>query len=321
MMRPRRPLLLAASLLGGCIGSTAGDTNVPCRPLSGTVRPPLFPGSVFTIVMENKHVSEIIRPGGPAYTNQLAERYAFAANYSDPLIHPSLPNYLWMTAGQNFGVLSDADPAVNHIASTSHLVDQIEAAGLTWKTYQESMGSPCQLTAVGGLYVPKHNPFIYFDDVNGWDGASFTRPQRCIENVVDYSRFDADLQAGNTPRYVFITPNEEHDTHDGTVQGGDEWLAREIPKILASPAYTRGGVLFLTYDEGSLQTDHVPMIVISPYAKAGHRSQVAYTHSSFLKTVQRILGLDELLCGATPEQEVTMDDLFTVPLDRPAPSP
>ena len=43
----------------------------------------------------------------------------------------------------------------------------------------------------------------------------------------------------------------------------ESWLAAQIPKILASPAFTSGGVLFLTYDEGSLQTDHIPMVVAS----------------------------------------------------------
>jgi phospholipase C len=312
--------LLLGALLVEC-GSQSGSVNVPCRPLSGTVRPPVFPGTVFTIVMENRDAAEIIRPGGPEFLNQLAKANSYAANYWSPRIHPSEPNYIWMSAGQNFDILDNEAPAQNHVACTSHLADQIEAAGLTWKSYQESMGEPCQLEKVGTLFDPKHNPFVFYDDVIGWNGTTFTRPQRCLERVVDYSHFDADLQADTLPRYVFITPNLINDMHDGTIQDGDEWLAREVPKILASPAYKRGGVLFLTWDEGSLQTDHIPMIVVSPYAKKGYVSKRRYDHSSFLKTVQLILGLDILPCGAEPETVSSMDDLFTVPLDRPAPPP
>ena len=35
------------------------------------------------------------------------------------------------------------------------------------------------------------------------------------------------------------------DMHDGSVAQGDAWLAREVPKILASDAFNNGGVLFL----------------------------------------------------------------------------
>lgn len=320
MNKRSKSILLIAPLLGACMGDTSGSINAACRPLKGPVGAPLFPGSIFTIVMENKHQREIIRPGGPPYTNQLAREYASSASYYSPAIHPSLPNYLFMTAGQNFGIVDDNEPDLNHIACTAHLADQLEAAGLSWRTYQESMGAPCGLTTLG-RYYPKHNPFVYYDDVNGWDGAAFTRPQRCLDHVVDYSQFDRDLAMGTVPRYVFITPDDWNDTHDGSILEGDAWLSKQIPKILASPAFTSGGVLFLTYDEGSLQTDHIPMVVASPYAKKGYVSEVRYDHVSFLKTVQRILGLEELPCNPSPENASTMDDLFAVPLDRPAPPP
>src|SRR5437762_3380274 len=85
------------------------------------------------------------------------------------LPRPAERNYFWMVAGQNFGVLDDADPSSHHLAATSHIADQLELAGLGWKAYQESMGEPCGLTS-HGRYAAKHNPFAYFDDINGWDG-------------------------------------------------------------------------------------------------------------------------------------------------------
>src|SRR5207237_9335043 len=130
-------------------------------------------------------------------------------------------------------------------------------AGLTLKTYQESMGAPCGLRS-HGRYAVKHNPFAYFTDINGWDGQTFQPSQRCNDHVVDYSQLDADLASGQVPDYAFITPNMINDMHDGTVADGDAWLSREVPKILASPAYADGGVLFLLWDEGSNQSDDPP---------------------------------------------------------------
>jgi phospholipase C len=219
-----------------------------------------------------------------------------------------------MVAGQNFGILNDDDPSARQtIDSTSHLVDQIEAAGLTWKSYQESMGEPCGLTS-HGLYAAKHNPFVYFNDVNGWDGTSFQPSARCNTHVVDYSQLDADIAAGQVPTYVFITPNMINDMHDGTVADGDAWLAREVPKILATDAYKHGGVLFLTWDEGTSQTDDPPFIAVSPNAKPGFVSQTEHNTSSFLKTVQAMLGVEVLPCSLQPDAVSRMDELFTVPM-------
>ena len=79
----------------------------------------------------------------------------------------------------------------------------------------------------------------------------FSPSARCTEHVVDYSQLDADLAAGSVPEYVFITPNLTNDMHDGSIAQGDAWLAREVPKILASDRFKQGGVLFLLWDEGS----------------------------------------------------------------------
>jgi hypothetical protein len=133
---------------------------------------------------------------------------------------------------------------------------------------------------------------------------------------VDYAELDRDLAAGTVPTYAFITPNMIDDMHDGSVAQGDAWLAREVPKILGSDAFNHGGVLFLTWDEGSHNADDPPMIVISPNARRGLVSQTPFTASSYLKTVQKILGLEMLPCDAANADAIaTMDELFDVPLD------
>jgi phospholipase C len=164
------------------------------------------------------------------------------------------------------------------------------------------------------VYAVKHNPFAYFDDINGYNGRAFDPTARCQEHIVDYSQFDSDLAAGTLPDYVFITPNLMHDMHDGTVADGDAWAAREIPKILASDAYKRGGVLFILWDEGSSSGDNPPFVVVSPKAKQGYVSQTPYDTSSYLMTVQLLLGVDPLPCSARPDAVQAMGDLFVSPL-------
>ena len=309
------PVLVLLAHLAACVNNS-GNTSVTCAPLSATLPTPpaAWSGSVFIIVMENKNRGEILGNPRAPYINQLASQGALATGYHDPFVHPSEPNYLWMVAGQNFGVLDDGDPGSHHLATTSHLADQLDGAGISWKSYQDGMGEPCGVKS-HGRYAAKHNPFVYFDDVTGWDGQAFHPELRCNAHVVDYSQLDIDLAQHTLPRYVFITPSLDNDMHDGSIADGDAWLAREVPKLVASDAF-QSGALFLLWDEGSGHPtgDEPPFMVISPHAKPGYVSTVDYDTSSFLKTVQNMLGLEPLPCSAVGDTVSSMTDLFTVPL-------
>jgi acid phosphatase len=303
----------------GC-ANTSGSTDATCDPLVGA--PAVAPaswqgGTVFTIVMENHSRGQIFGNKDAPYINQLAKDHAVALGYHDPYVHPSEPNYFWMVAGQNFGVLDDGDPMAHHLDATSHIADQIEHVGLTWKSYQESMGAPCGLTS-RGRYAAKHNPFAYFNDVNGWDGTAFHPELRCNDHIVDYSELQADIDSHTLASYVFITPNLDSDMHDQSIGFGDAWLSREIPRLMATENYQKGGVIFLLWDEGggSPASDDPPFIAISPNAIAGKQSTVDYDTSSYLKTVQNLLGIGELPCAETTVRGgvEAMSDLFRVPL-------
>ena len=316
--------LAAALALGGC-ANNSGNTNTACEPLPSA--PAVAPaqwkgGTVFTIVMENHSRGQILGNSSAPFINRLASENAVAEGYHDSFVHPSEPNYFWMVAGQNFGVLDDADPGSHHLGATSHIADQLEGAGLSWKAYQESMGDPCGLTS-HGRYAAKHNPFAYFDDINGWDGKAFHPEQRCNSHIVDYSQLDADIAAHALASYVFITPNLDNDMHDGSIALGDSWLANEIPKLMATDNYKNGGVIFLLWDEGggSPAADDPPFIAISPNAVHGMRSQADYDTSSYLKTVQSILGVGALPCAdaGTRSTVDAMTDLFSVSLTATAP--
>src|SRR5256885_12979449 len=56
---------------------------------------------------------------------------------------------------------------------SNHLVNLLEAAGISWKAYQEDEGpgafdgTDCPFTQEGRFYAGNHNPFVYFDAVTG----------------------------------------------------------------------------------------------------------------------------------------------------------
>jgi len=320
----KRLWLGLVTVTAACTPDNSGSSLVSCEKLAvqPALKKPGWNGTVFTIAMENHSRSQIFGNRHAPFINKLAKTSAVAMGYHDPYVHPSEANYLWMVSGENFGVLDDDDPNKHSFNSTSHIADQIENGGLTWKSYQESMGAPCGLVS-HGRYAPKHDPFVYFDDMNGWDGATVHKTQRCIDHVVDYSVLDNDLASGTVPNYAFITPNLDDDMHDGSIAEGDAWLSHEIPKIMASPAYHDGGVIFLLWDEGggTPANDDPPFIAISNNAKSGFQSLANYDTSSYLKTVEAVLGLGSLPCDAESASVNTMADLFNAPLaDPPAPT-
>jgi hypothetical protein len=95
--------------------------------------PPAVPSfaHVFIIVMENHEYGSIIGNASAPYINSLAANYGLATNYY-AASHPSLPNYLALTAGSTFGVASDCTTC---FVSASNIGDQVEASGRSWKAY------------------------------------------------------------------------------------------------------------------------------------------------------------------------------------------
>ena len=271
--------------------------------------------TVFLIMMENHNWSDIKNSPSAPYINQtLLPMASYAEQYFNPPgIHPSEPNYLWLEAGTNFGISNDDDPAVNHQSSTQHLVTLLNTANISWKSYQEGIsGTVCPLIGEG-LYAPKHNPMIYFDDVTNTNDPNSSY---CIAHVRPYTELVTDLQQNTQARYNFITPNLCNDMHNtcaplnDSVMQGDTWLAQNLPAILNSQAYKNGGVVFVTWDEGEGGDGPIGMIVLSPEAKGGgYSNTIHYTHSSLLRTLQEIFGVTPLLGDAT--QATDLSDLFT----------
>lgn len=271
--------------------------------------------TVFLLLMENHNWREVQGSLSAPYINgTLLPTASYAKRYFNPAgLHPSEPNYIWLEAGESFDIRNDAPPSVNHQASTAHLVNQLERAGISWKAYQEDIrGDECPLGTTS-TYAPKHNPMIFFDDVTDENDP---RSQRCIRHMRPYTELAGDLKTNKVARYNFITPNLCNDMHDYTgcatpdnVKNGDTWLAAELPKILASKVYRDGGAVFITWDEGEGSDGPIGMIVLSPYAKGhGYANEIPYTHSSMLRTLQEIFGVSPWLGDAANATD--LGDLF-----------
>src|SRR4029079_19270777 len=193
--------------------------------------------TVFVVVLENHDWSDFnASTNAPSLNQVLLPRASYCEQYSNPPgLHPSLPNYLWLEAGTNFGILDDDDPSSNHQPTTNHLTAQLDRAGISWRTYQEDIDGLFVPLSDSNGYAVRHDPFVYFDDV------TVTNDPGCacvISHIRPLGELASDLAGMTVALYNFITPNVCHDGHDtcspqyDTVRQSDDWLAEVVPMIL-----------------------------------------------------------------------------------------
>lgn len=241
------------------------------------------------------------------YMNALARRYG-SMTQSYAIAHPSLPNYLALTSGATHGIESDCTGCS---VSAPNVVDQLEAAHVSWKAYLEDAPAPCFLGSSHAGYAKKHNPFAYYDDV-------VRSPARCAK-LVGFDQLQRDVRAGALPTYVWITPNLCDDGHDCGVAASDRFLARTVPALLHELG--PHGLLVLTYDEGSSDRGccagaagggRIATIVAGPDVRPGGRDPKPIDHYGVLASVERALGVPPLT-GAADPRNGSLDGLFVRP--------
>jgi hypothetical protein len=279
---------LLVAVGAGCGGESSART-APARAAGRGV------SRIVVVVLENREYDEVAgRPAAP-YINSLMAQSAVAANYH-AVSHPSLPNYLALTGGSTFGL--DGSDCMSCSVSHRNLIDQLTAAGISWKAYMEDLPSTCSFTQSSGGYVRRHDPFMYYRDVAG-------NPARC-RSIVPATQLNQDLDRHALPTFAWISPSLCHDMHNCGTYSGDHYLRSIVPRIL--PDLGPNGILVLTWDEGETSSGccrvakggHILTLIAGPGARAGARSMVPFDHYSLLRTIEDLWGLPRLGWAACP---------------------
>jgi hypothetical protein len=183
-------------------------------------------------------------------------------------------------------------------------------------------------------YAAKHNPQAFFTVTNGGNNPLPTNP--FSENYAPLQQLQIDLDNDAVADYNWITPNQFNDMHSGLTGGyrgltgdpakilqGDDFLKQIVPMIMASNAYKNHGAIIIWWDEseqdgvsGDNPDDFnhtIGEIVISPHAHANvnglpYASQVNFTHSSDLRTMQDIFRVGPLVRDSANAEDLS--DLF-----------
>jgi phosphatidylinositol-3-phosphatase len=259
-------------------------------------RPPEAASHVVLVVEENHEFSQVIGSPRAPFLNRLAARGTLLSRYY-AVTHPSLPNYLALVAGSPLGIRRDCG-ACHRTGRT--LVDQLQAAGISWKAYYQSLPAPCSAAARAGAYTKAINPFLHLDGVRA-------NPLRCRQ-VVPLTQLGTDLELGQLPRFVMVTPDLMHDMHSGSIGRADTFLRRLDHQLLAAPARRGGILLIVTFDEGRTRKGlgghrgggHIATVVAGPGVPPGRRDPTPYDHYALLRSLEQRFGVPPLRHAADP---------------------
>ena len=371
-------LLCALVLVGGACasGSSKGATGVLTRAVVPSASAPIT--HVFVINLENESYADSWSAKSPAkYLNGTLRKQGQLLTQYFGIGHVSLDNYIAEISGQAPNHFTQIDcPTYSDFVSTGTdangqelgsgcvyptnvltIADQLTTAGKTWKAYQEDIGNSatqpktCRHPAIGAkdttlaptktdMYATRHDPFVYFH--------SIIDTPACATNVVGLPPLATDLKsASTTPNLAFITPNVCDDGHDapckdkrpGGLVSADKFLAKWVPKILASPAYKAGGMLVITFDEAALTGKHadataccqtpvspnapkpgligpgggkVGALILSTHTKPGTNAK-PYNHYALLCSMEDVFGLTHLGFAGAPGLTCFGSDVYNKP--------
>jgi acid phosphatase len=261
----------------GPVGSSAGPSAVPSGGASaGAAAAPAVPrfAHVLVVVEENHAQGEIIGNRSAPYMNSLARSGAlFTRSYA--IRHPSYPNYLALFSGSTHGIRDDSCP---HYYRGDNLGHQLRAAHRSFAGYADALPRSGYRGCTAGPYARRHAPWVDFVDLP----RSLSRPMTAFPH--DYARL---------PALAFVTPDVDHDMHDGTIRQADSWLRAKLSGYVRW-ARTHDSLLVLTWDEDDRSAgNRIPTVFAGAHVRPGHYS-TRVDHYRVLRTLEAAFGLRPL---------------------------
>jgi hypothetical protein len=290
---------LAAVLLALGVITTASAAAAATHPAHPAHPAHRSAPHVMVIWMENTDYSQMAASPAMPELNQLAHEYAsFTRAYG--WHYPSLPNYIELLAGSDLGVTSDCDITDKGCSGFHHekIVNQLEAAGLSWHAYYQGDPSGCYQGDGSGNYPYWHNSFRYFADFK----------TQC-KHISNFGPLLSDLSGPRPPDFNWVVPDLVNSGGDnGTMNSGDSWLAGELPKIMATSWYRNDGQIVIIYDTGYNDTGgnggasagQIPVVVVSGHDRGIGPIAAPVNTAGVLRSIEHAYGFRYIGNAASP---------------------
>ena len=277
-------------------------------------------GHVFVIIGENTDYQHVTTTNAPYLTTTVRPSSAWFENY-DAATHWSQANYVALTSGQ-FTACEQADKGYACRDSVDNVFHQLDGAGMSWKVWLEAGSAKCDTGSGGTCTSNDPCPLTGFYTTGNppIDFTNISYPE-CLANDVPagtpddgMTTLNADLATGHVGDFNLVIPNGCDDGEGNCAPVNnrytqfDDFLAREVPLIEASPAFGRDGAIVITYDEdqrmggiaaknGLGSGGHTVCALISPLVRPGDYPTQTYSYS-VLRTIQDGFGLGPYLGSA-----------------------
>jgi phosphatidylinositol-3-phosphatase len=237
-----------------------------------TARATTAPVTKVLVFIEENHSMREMKTGMP-YLYSQAIKYGYANHYT-AVTHPSLPNYLAIVGGSTFGVTTDGNPS-QFPEPTPNVYSAAINTGRTAKVYAESMPANCDKTSSGN-YAARHNPWVYFPSQ-----AAMCKDNDMPSGTASSGQLRRAIVNGSLPTVGWVTPNIQHDAHDGTLAGADAWLKQWLTLVYASADWRAGRLaVIVTADEDDYSQQNTVLTVVLHTGQIRHVVSTALNHYS-----------------------------------------
>ena len=186
------------------------------------------------------------------------------------------------------GIFFSVYPCYSNVTTMADLLDN---AGISWKSYAPTLHQ----SGYG---------FNIYDAIK-----SIREGPEWATNILPYTQFAADAQAGNLPSVTWLAAGEERTDHPPhSLCFGENWVVDQLNALMQGPDWD-STVVFIVWDDFGGVYDHVPppaptdiygfgprtaVLAISPYAKSGYISHTVFEFSSVLKFIETRFNLPSM---------------------------
>jgi phospholipase C len=234
----------------------------------------------------------------------------------------------WFGNGKNAYI--DNNPANTPFtippSSTPSIGDDLNAHHVSWKYYGDQwnnyVNDPYQINygtpgPTADEYCNICNPFQY-------DTSIMAHPEQVAAHIQDSVNLYSDITNNTLPAVAIVKPSGYVDGHPASSKLDlFEGFTKKIVDQLEASNYASNTAIFITFDEGGGYYDsgyvqpldffgdgtRIPLIVVSPMAKAGYISHQYADHVSIIKFIERNWSLPPITNRSR--------DNFPNPIDNP----
>jgi phospholipase C len=172
------------------------------------------------------------------------------------------------------------------------IMDRLAASSLSWRIYAwTNPNNPQTGTPYGWAICPTFADCLYTSQK---------------ANMVGRLQVLSDAAAGTLPNLSLVMPARTVSQHNGySMLQGDDWIGQVVGAIEHGPDWASTAI-FITYDDCGCFYDHVPppagsglgirvpMVIVSPYAKAGYTDSQTASFASMLAFTEHVFQLAAL---------------------------